>query len=269
MINSISRIIVTKIMILVGLSCSISILFVNQANANNASYISLSGQIARKNQLDVTANNVANINTTGFEQDAVITRDVKVKQNSRNSNSFVWTETTYRNGEQGAIKITNRPTDVAISGEGYFKVMTPRGTRYTLDGSMFINNQGVLVNSSGYPYLSTNNSIIEIPAEFQNFDITSSGAIFIDGEEIERIGVFGFTTKDPIIKEGGNLYSIKGADFALEEFTLISGAVRGSNVNSTKSMVEMIEVQRDYSLMVDFMSKINETETSAINKLAK
>ena len=269
MINNISKLIVTKIIMVIGLTSSMIMLFVNKADANNASYISLSGQIARKNQLDVTANNVANINTTGFEQDAIITRDVQVKQNSRNGNSFVWTETTYRNGEQGTIKITNKPTDIAIAGEGYFKVMTPRGARYTLDGSMFINNQGVMVNSSGYPYLSANNSIIEIPAEFQTFDITSSGEIFIDGEEIERIGVFSFTTKDPIIKEGGNLYSIKGADIALEEFTVISGALRGSNVNATQSMVEMIEVQRNYSLMTDFMSKINETETSAINKLAK
>ena len=121
----------------------------NSAKANNASYITLSSQIARKTQLEVIANNVANSNTVGFEQDAVLFRNVDLKQNTKRNNSFVWAETTYRTGDKGGIKITNRPTDIAIGGDGYFKVTTPKGARYTLDGSMLINNQGVLVNSRG------------------------------------------------------------------------------------------------------------------------
>ncbi len=264
------RQIVTKIMNK-ALLVFIFIIIINHiAYGNNASYITLSGQIARKNQLDVTANNVANIHTIGYEQDSLISRDVSVKQNSRNNNSFNWTETTYRNGDLGPIKITNRPTDVAIAEEGgYFKVMTPRGPRYTLDGMMHISNQSILVNSSGYPYMSADGAIIEIPNDYQDLSIMSDGAIFIDGEEVARIGIFGFTTVDPIIKEGGNLYSIKSADIILDEHTVISGALRESNVNSTKSMVEMIEMQRTYALVTDLMTKVNDAETSAINKLSK
>ena len=117
----------------------------NMATANNASYIALSSQIARKTQLEVVSNNVANSNTVGFEQDAILFRNANLKQNSKRNNSFTWAETTYRTGDKGGIKVTNRPTDVAIGGEGYFKVATPRGDRYTLDGLMLINNQGVLV----------------------------------------------------------------------------------------------------------------------------
>lgn len=247
----------------------IEILQINIIFANNASYITLSNQIARKNQLNVIANNVANINTVGFEQDGIIFRNVDVKQNAKRSNSFVWTETTYRKGDPGGIKITNRPTDLAIAGEGYFKVATPRGFRYTLDGSMLINNQGLLVNSSGYAFQSPENAAIEIPADYQNIDISADGTITVDGEQIGQIGVFGFAEKDPIIKEGGNLYSIKGADIVLEEFTIISGALKASNVNSTLSMAQMVEMQRSYGITTDLMSNVNETETSAINKLTK
>jgi len=130
------------------------------ATANNASYIALSNQIARKTQLEVVSNNVANSNTVGFEQDAILFRNADLKQGSKRNNSFTWAETTYRTGDKGGIKVTNRPTDVAIGGEGYFKVATERGDRYTLDGSMLINNQGVLVNSSGYAYLSAENDQI-------------------------------------------------------------------------------------------------------------
>lgn len=239
------------------------------ANANNASYIALSGQIAKKQHLEVIANNVANAGTIGFEQDDIIFRNVDVKQNSVRTNSFAWAETTYRNGQQGAIKLTNRPTDIAVAGEGYFKVLTPRGARYTLDGSIIINNQGMLVNHLGYPFLSPDNAAIEIPTEFQTFEIATQGTIYVDGQEVGTIGVFAFNGKDPIIKEGGNLYAIDGADRALDEFTIISGALRASNVNSALAMSQLIEVQRAYGSTTDLMTNVNETETSAINKLTK
>lgn len=241
----------------------------NTASANNSSYITLSGQIARKRQLEVVANNVANTNTIGYEQDNILFRNVDVRQNSRRSNSFTWPETTYRSGDQGGLKVTNRPTDLAVVGEGYFKVITPRGPRYTLDGSMVINSQSVLVTSAGYPVLSPDNAFIEIPAEFQTLEISANGTVFVDDEEIARIGVFVFESKDPIIKEGGNLYAIQGADRVLEEFTMVSGALRNSNVNSALAMSQLVEMQRSYGLTTDLMTNVNETETSAINKLTK
>ena len=241
----------------------------NMATANNASYIALSNQIARKTQLEVVSNNVANSNTVGFEQDTILFRNVDLKQGSKRNNSFAWAETTYRTGDKGGIKVTNRPTDVAIGGEGYFKVATARGDRYTLDGSMLINNQGVLVNSSGYAYLSAENTPIEIPDNFQTIDIAQNGSVFVDEEEVGILGVFGFDAADPIIKEGGNLYAIRGSDRVLEEFTIIAGALRASNVNSTLSMAQMIEMQRAYGLTTDLMTKVNETESSSIQKLMK
>jgi flagellar basal body rod protein FlgG len=245
------------------------VFFCNITYANNASYITLSNQIARKTQLDMIANNVANSNTVGFEQDNLLFRAIDVKQNARRNNSFAFAEATYRNGGSGAIKVTNRPTDLAIGGEGYFKVATPRGARYTLDGSMVINNQGVLVNMDGFPYLSADGAFIEIAEDFQTIEVASNGAIFVDDEEISIIGVFGFDTRDPIIKEGGNLYAIQGGDILLEEFTIISGALKSSNVNPTLAMAQMVEMQRSFGLTTDVMTNINETENSAINKLTK
>ena len=83
------------------------------------------------------------------------------------------------------------------------------------------------------------------------------------------MGVFGFDSADPIIKEGGNLYAIQGNDRLLEEFTVISGALRESNVNSTLAMAKMIEMQRSYGLVTDLMTNVNETETSSIQRLTK
>lgn len=261
---------INKLSLTFGIFLIVELFFLcNAAYANNSSYIALSGQIARKRQLEVVANNVANANTVGYEQDNILFRSVDVKQNARRSNSFTWPETTYRSGDQGGLKITNRPTDIAVVGEGYLKVITPRGPRYTLDGSMVISNQGVLVNHAGYPILSPDNDVIEIPDDFQTFGISENGTVFVDDQEIGRIGVFAFDSKDPIIKEGGNLYAISGTDRALEEFTMVSGALRSSNVNSALAMSQLVEMQRSYGLTTDLMTNVNETETSAINKLTK
>lgn len=243
--------------------------FNNIAFANNSSYVTLSGQIARKRQLEVVANNVANANTVGFEQDNLVFRAVDVKQNSRRANSFAWTETTYRSGDPGALKVTNRPTDLAIVSKGYFKLATPRGFRYTLDGAFMVNNQGVLVNAAGFPLMTPNNTAIEIPIDYREIQIGSTGSVFVDGDEIAQVGVFDFDTKDPIIKEGGNLYSIQGNDIPLEEFTLVSGSLRESNVNSALAMAQMVEMQRSYGIVTDMMSNIADLEKSAVSKLTK
>ena len=241
----------------------------NSAFANNTSYIALSNQIARKRQLELVANNAANINTTGYEQDEVLFRKVDTKQNSKRSNSFVWAETTYKNGDSGALKVTNRPIDVAIGGEGYFKVITPRGPRYTLDGSMIINNQNILVNIDGYPYASVDGEAIVVPENFQRIDVSEDGTIYVDDEDIAIIGVFGFKESDPFIKEGGRLYKTAAADSLVEDYTVISGAIRQSNVNPTLVMAKMVEMQRSVGMTNNMISDISELDKTVITRLGK
>ena len=246
----------------------LSVLFsCNNALANNTSYIALSNQIARQQQMDVVANNVANANTNGFQQDSVIFRHGDVKQNSKRGNSFVYAETTYKSGEEGPLRVTNRPTDLAIGGRGFFKILTPKGPRYTLDGALLVNNQNILVNTSGYPIASQDNAAIEIPAEFEYIQFSQDGTIFVDDEEIAIVGVFDFDGGDPFIKEGNNLYKAKGQDFVPENYTIISGAIRTSNVNPTLAMTKMVELQRAQGATNSVISDISDLERSVINKV--
>jgi flagellar basal-body rod protein FlgF len=254
------------------LACSLMLeLFLgyNSVFANNTSYIALSNQIARKRQLEVVANNAANTNTTGYEQDEVLFRKVDTKQNSKRNNSFVWAETTYKNADSGALKVTNRPLDIAIGGDGYLKVITPRGARYTLDGSMIINNQNILVNIDGYPYSSVDGEAIVLPENFQRIDVSEDGTIYVDDEDVAIIGVFGFKESDPFIKEGGNLYKAAATDFLLEDYTVISGAIRQSNVNPTLVMAKMVEMQRSVGMTNNMISDISELDKTVITRLGK
>ncbi len=237
--------------------------------ANNTSYIALSNQIARKRQLELVANNAANISTIGYEQDEVILRKVDSKQNTKRSNSFVWAETSYKDADMGGLKVTNRPIDLAIGGEGYFKVITPRGERYTLDGSMIIDNQNILVNIDGYPYSSVNGQEIVIPQDFKRIDISEDGTVYVDDEDIDIIGVFSFKESDPFTKEGHRLYKTAAADFLLENYTIISGALRQSNVNPTLVMAKMFEMQRSVGMTNNIISDISELDKTVITRLGK
>ena len=239
----------------------------NAVFANNISYITLSNQLAREKQLAVVANNIANANSNGFQQDSVIFRKFDYKQVGKRKNSFVYAETTYKQGDLGGLRVTNNPIDIAIGGYGYFKILTPRGPRYTLDGALAINNQNILVGMSGYPISTQEAGVIEIPEDFQYISITSDGTVSVDDEEIGIIGVFGFAEADPFIKEGDSLYTASGQEFLLEEYTVISGSLRLSNVNSTLAMAQMVELQRAAGSTSGLMSDVTELEKAVINKL--
>ena len=116
------------------------------SHASNAPYVAISNNIAKQAQLDVVANNAANIHTTGFEQDDVIYKQVDKKESKKKTNSFVVPRGNYRKSAVGGLKVTNNPLDLAIIGPGYFKLQTPRGARYSLAGHFFINPQNAVLN---------------------------------------------------------------------------------------------------------------------------
>jgi flagellar basal body rod protein FlgG len=237
--------------------------------SSNAFYITLSNQIARRRQLEVVAHNTANTNTIGFEADSVLFKKFDIKESRKKKNSFVLDTATYRSEDQGALQRTNRPLDIAIVGEdSYFKVQTPRGVRYTLNGSLYIDSMGVVVNAQGYPYLSIDNQQIVLPDNIVHFQISKDGAFFVDDEEIGRIGVFLIPEKYALIKESDGLARSKIPDVVAGEYTIIDNTLRMSNVNPTKSMTQMVELQRSIGMTTGLMSDLNDLHKSTLQKVA-
>src|SRR5262249_48803913 len=141
----------------------------------NTLLIGLSRQIALQRELDVVANNVANMNTTGYKADGSVFEEYLMPgaqaagfQGADRRVSFVQDRATWRNFSAGPIRPTGNPLDVAISGDAFFVVETARGERYTRNGAFQINAQGELVTSDGdrvvgdggpIQFQSTDNSI--------------------------------------------------------------------------------------------------------------
>lgn len=246
------------------------VLFTLSSNANNAFYLTLSNQIARKQDLQIITNNSANVNTIGYEEDSAIFKNLDVPESNKKDNSFVFLRNTYKSGNPGALKYTNNPLDVAIIGDNqYFKIMTREGVRYSLAGNMIRSAEGILVNSLGMPYLSQGNELLEIPNDATNIQINRDGIIYADGEEQARIGVVQIEDKNSLIKEGDSLYYSPEGEIAIDEYTVLSGALRVSNVNSSRIVSQTIEAQRSFSTTNSLLENINETEKQSVSRLLR
>jgi flagellar basal body rod protein FlgG len=135
----------------------------------NALLVGLSRQVALGRELDVVANNIANINTSGFKADGslfeeYLSSSARSDQNSGRI-SFVRDRGTWHDMSAGPIEQTGNPLNVAIDGSAFLSVQTARGERYTRNGALQINAQGELVTSEGDQVLGDAGPIVFQPTD--------------------------------------------------------------------------------------------------------
>src|SRR5262249_41953378 len=151
----------------------------------NALLIGLSRQVALQREMDVVANNIANLNTTGFKADGNIFHEylMPVARSDRFTGpdrrlSFVLDRASWHNLGQGAVQQTGNPLDVAIDSDAFLAVETPQGERYTRNGALQINSRGELVTSEGYRVAGDNGPIVFQPGDTQ-IAISREGTITV------------------------------------------------------------------------------------------
>jgi flagellar basal-body rod protein FlgF len=248
----------------------------------NTLLVGLSRQVVLERQMDVVANNIANINTSGYKADRSLFQEF-LATNAHEDNfvpsdrrvSFVQDRATFHDFSQGPSEETKNPLDVAIDGAGFLAVQTPAGERYTRDGNLQINNQGQLVTQSGYPVLGNSGPIV-----FQQTDkaisIAQDGNVTVlEGtsrvDSVRgKLRVVSFVQAQRLVKEGSNLYSAGEGNAAQADTTsrLRQGFVEKSNVNSVTEMSRMIEITRTYTQISSLLQQQSDLHKSAIEKLA-
>jgi flagellar basal-body rod protein FlgF len=248
----------------------------------NTLLIGLSRQMTLERQMDVVANNVANVNTNGFKADRSLFEEY-LRSGAHEDNfarsdrrvSFVQDRSTFHDFAPGNTEQTRNPLDVAIDGTGFLVVQTPAGERYTRDGGLQINNQGQLVNASGYQVLGTSGPIVFQPTDKQ-VNIASDGNVTVlEGtgriDSVRgKLRMVSFTDAQKLLKEGSNIYSA-GAGVAAQpdlKSTVRQGFIEKSNVNSVTEMSRMIEITRTYTQISALLQQQSDLHKSAIEKLA-
>lgn len=248
----------------------------------NALLVGLSRQMVLERQLDVVANNVANVNTNGFKADHQLFEEFLTSgahednfQGNDRRVSYVQDRGTYRDASQGAIQSTGNPLDVAINGSGYLAVQTANGERYTRDGNLHLNNTGQLVTASGDAVLGTGGPIVFQPTD-HDITISPDGTVTVV-EGVNRadsirgkLRIVNFADPQSVQKQGNNLYA--AGDGAVPQpdtkSTIQQGSIEKSNVNAVGEMSHMVEVTRTYQQISNLLQMQSDLRKSAIEKLA-
>ena len=248
----------------------------------NALLVGLSRQMVLERQLDVVANNVANVNTNGYKADNSLFEEYLTSGahedefvgNDRRV-SYVQDRATFHDFSQWrATEATKNPLDVAIDGSGFLVVQTAGGERYTRDGGLQLNNVGQLVTAGGNPVLGTSGPIVFQPTD-HDINVSPDGTITVQEGTARTDSIRGklrlvsFADAQQLLKQGSNLYSAgDGSAVPDVKSQLKQGFIEKSNVNSVGEMSRMIEVTRAYTQIATMLQQQSDLHKSAIEKLA-
>lgn len=231
--------------------------------------------MALQTQMNVIANNLANINTAGFKRDNVHMEEFQIpvaemtELTGQDKNlSYVHDRATVKNLSPGPLRQSGNDLDIAISGEGWFIVNTPNGERFTRDGQFKLNLEGTLVTNEGLPVLGEAGEINFGPSE-TGLTFARDGTISSSDGIKGKIRIVRFEKEQELKKQGANLFASPNPALPLEAPNLVQGMVEQSNVKPVLELTKMIETVRAYTSQAKMLQRTEELKNDAITKLAQ
>lgn len=260
-------------------------------------YSAVSGAIAQSSRLDTIANNLANVNTTAFKKDRQVfseylsahERPDALMQVPRvtasiesfydmqgGDNSYVNPAGTFTSFEQGSLKSTGSPMDLALDGKGFFEVLTADGVRWTRNGALQVDNNGRLVTKEGHPVLregQNDPAQRTIQVTSRNITVSQAGDVFDGGVQLGRLAVVELQNPDDLQKVGNSYYTMKSTSTSIpvpaREARVHQGYVEGSNVNVVEEMTEMISANRVFEATQQAIKAHDQMDDKLINQVGK
>ena len=234
-------------------------------------YLAMAGAKATLQRQDVLAHNLANASTNGFRAEMMAFRAVPVRGDGASTRVYALETTPGYNAEPGPIATTGRSLDVAVAGQGWLAVQSLDGTEaYTRNGSLDVNNEGLLVSRSGLPVLGDGGPIT-VPANAQvTIGVDGTLSASVGNGRPQGIGRLKLVTPEaPLLRGDDGLF--RGADGDLQadpSARVQSGALEGSNVSPVEAMVAMIAAARQFEQQMKMLQTSQERETSATKLLS-
>ena len=237
-------------------------------------YSNAAAMISLQLKQEVTANNLANANTTGYKKDGVfrkylIDHDTILQRNATDFRKIEDVDVVLTNYKQGGLAPTGNPLDTAIDGDGFFTVQTPQGVRYTRNGNFQLDQNGLLVTGNGYFVLGVNGPI---QLQGQTIMIGDDGTISVDGALVEVLQIVDFPKPYQLNKIGDGLFeAADGAANLLNTtlFKLRQGFLEQANVEVIEEMIEVIKTARDFETNQKSITMQDTTLDRAVNDVGR
>ncbi|MBF0887055.1 flagellar basal-body rod protein FlgF [Gluconobacter sp. LMG 1744] len=241
----------------------------------NSTYIALSRMDAQQRAMSVVADNMSNASTVGYKRENVLFSDFLSHQHGSkqaegaDTESYTQDRATYRDFQQGDMQSTGNPLDLALGGEGYFQVRTANGVRLTRAGRFEEQQDGAVVDESGNALLDRDGQPIVIPQTDHRITISADGVISTETGEQGQIGIVTAQDDNKLQAEGSRLLRTEQPTTAVERPNIVQGMVEGSNVQMMTEVTKMMEIQRNFQFMAQFVDAEATRQKNAIDKIVQ
>lgn len=245
---------------------------------NRGIYTIASGGVAAQMRLDTIAQNLSNVGTAGYKAERVAF-DVTPLQNFptpvvdpilAETQPLVVGADMRRDFSQGSVTSTGNPLDVAITGKGFFAVVTPRGERYTRQGSFIVDKEGFLTTPEGFR-VQGDQGDLRLGTEGGPIEIGEDGSIRSDGSIIGQFRLTDFGDQPQLVPEGDSLYLAMGGGTPMspDQVQVTQYALERANVDVVQGMVALVDVSRTFETYMRAITRLDELQQRAINEVGR
>jgi flagellar basal-body rod protein FlgF len=241
------------------------------AAMENALLVGLTAQIALRRNMEIIANNLANVSTAGFKRETPMFEELLAQIEADNGAlseiAFVRDWGVMRDMTAGSLLQTGSQLDVAVEGTGMLVVRTAQGDRYTRDGHLKLDATGQIVTADGDPVVGDGGPITVPPGETE-IKIANDGTVSTRSGIVGRFQVVAFPP-GALKKEGGNLYGADAAPEPAQNTRVLQGMIERSNVEPVQEMTKMIEVLRAYQHSTETLNATDDLIRRALQRLGE
>jgi|SRR5579872_1862423 len=238
---------------------------------DNAIYVGVSRQIILEREMDITANNLANVDTVGFKFESMISNEdpatMPTLGQPPTTVNFVAGVGVARDFTEGSLTQTGSPLDVAIEGRGFFQINTAAGPRYTRDGRFRVDATGTIVDQDGDPVDGGGGAVVLDPKKGP-VSIGAKGDVSQSGQNVGKITMVNFDSLSALSKDGNNQYrNDSNLTPTASTASMRQGFLEQSNVDPVRQITRLIEVNRAYDAMSNMLSATDDLSSSAVQRL--